>query len=350
MTCIPKIVDIAAIRAEYDRNRADMLATIARHFPDTIQAGNATDTMAWAVISIDDGFPVFAIVFRVEGKTFHGTWDSRRKLLSANSKLRKLPGRAKKFRAIGLAMAPANYSGRELCAWRTDGCTAACNGFWSGMNVTVTTRLALIGRALLWNYFRELFVSKLRAELANFVKLCKRTGVIPACRLNVSTDVVYERVLPELFAEFPTIRFLDYTKALPRNRPTLPANYSLCHSFNEKTTTADVQAIVSAGRNIVIAFDSAYRPQKKLWGALPAAVRFTDATGRDFTLPVVNGDRHDLRLAEMDGRGVVVGLHGKSGGKRVDRAVESGFMLHHAEGAKLRTVSRFIGTVTVCRD
>lgn len=337
------------IAGRYEIDRAEMVATLRAKFPAYAQDGNSTADMAWCVVGFDGRFPIFGIVFRVEGKTFFGKWHARRKILSANSKLRKLPGRAAKFRAIGLAMAPANYSGRELCAWRTDGCTKVCNGFWSGMNVTSSTRLALIGRALLWNYFRDLFAAKLREELHNFAKLCARNGVTPAVRLNVSTDIVYERLLADLFAEFPQIRFLDYTKALPKHRAKLPANYSLCHSFNEKTTAADVADIVAAGRNIVIAFDSAYAPQRKLWGALPKYVRFRDETGRDFTLPVVNGDRHDLRLPEMDGRGVVVGLHGKSGRNRVDGAVRAGFMLHHAEGAKLRAVSRFDGVVEVCR-
>lgn len=301
------------------------------------------------VIGENNGFPMFEIRFNVNGREFSGRWDSRRPLLSANSKLRKAPGKAGRYRAIGLAMAPANYSGRELCVWRTDGCTLACNGFWSGMNVTISTRLALIGRALLWNNFRSLFVEKLFRELSNFDKLCARNGVLPAVRLNVSTDIVWERLLPELFTEFPTLNLYDYTKALPKHRPTLPRNYTLCHSFNERTTSADVRDIVDSGRNVVIAFDSAYAPQRKLWGALPASVRFTNDSGLDFELPVINADRHDIRLTAVDGRGVVQGLHGKSGRSRVDSAVDSGFMLHHAAGAQLRPVSRFIGSVHVHR-
>lgn len=344
------ILDPAADRAaRYAADRESMLSRLREDFPAAVQDGNATDAMAWAVVAFNGRFPVFGIVFRVEGKTFSGIWDARRKMLSANSKLRKLPGRAGRYRAIGLAMAPAAYSGKDLCAWRTDGCTAACNGFWSGMNVTVSTRLALIGRAILFNYFREVFAEKLRGELSNFAKLCLRLGLIPAVRLNVSTDVVWERILAGIFAEFPMIRFLDYTKALPKHRPMLPANYSLVHSFNEKTTTADVESIIQAGRNVVIAFDSAYAPSRGLWGAIPRAVRFKDSSGRDFTLKVVNGDRHDLRLADMDGRGVVIGLHGKSGRNRVEKAVESGFMVHHPDGAKLRKTSRFIGEVVIDR-
>jgi len=342
--------EIAEIQRKYAADRVEVSAALTGRYDipaDTIQA---TDQMAWGVIGHDDENPIFGIAFRVaeDGKTpkIHvGKWHSRRPLLSANSKLRKLPGRAGRYRAIGLALAPAAYSGKELCAWRTTACTMACNGFWSGMNVTVSTRLALIGRAILFNYFRPFFVAKLRKELESFAKLCRRSHVRPAVRLNVSSDVVYERVLPEIFRDFPDICFLDYTKALPKHRHTLPSNYQLCHSFNERTTTADVAAIVAAGRNVVIAFDSAYAPSRGLWGALPKTVRFTDDSGRDFTLNVVNGDRHDLRLADMDGRGVVVGLHGKSGRARVDGSVSAGFMLHHADGQTLRGVSRFIGSV-----
>lgn len=337
-------------QAQYEKRRKALVAKLEKRFPNAIRGGNSTDQMAWNVIGFEGDFPIFGIVFRVGRKVYSGAWHASRPLLSANSKLRKLPGRAKRFRAIGLAVAPAAYSGKDLCAWRTAGCTAACNGFWSGMNVTISTRLALIGRALLFNWFRELFERKLRRELANYAKLCKRLGLIPCCRLNVSTDVVYERLLAWIFAEFTMIRFLDYTKALPRHRATLPANYELCHSFNEKTTTEDVESIVSAGRNVVIAFDSAYAPSRGLWGSLPKSVRFTDSAGRDFTLPVVNGDRHDLRLACMDGRGVVIGLHGKSGRSKVEKAVESGFMIHNPAGAKLRKVSRFEGTITIHRD
>lgn len=306
-------------------------------------------TMSSTTYTVDTtaGRPIFRITYSVDGREFHVSWDSARPLLSANSKLRKLPGRAGRYRAIGLALAPSNYSGRELCTWKTAGCVASCNGFWSGMNVTSSTRAALIGRALLWHNFRDVFREKLRRELHNFAKLCGRSGLIPAVRLNVSSDIVWERQFPELFAEFPTIQFYDYTKALPRHRPTLPANYTLSHSFGERTTSADVVDIVSAGRNVVIAFDSAYAPQRQLWGALPESVRFRGSSAAE--LRVVNGDRHDIRLPAVDGRGVVVGLHGKSGRGRVDGAVAAGFMLHHAEGAKLRKASRFIGTVDVSR-
>jgi len=308
-------------------------------------------TLTSAVVTVDrmEGeYPIFKIEFENgKGEKFSGFWDSRRPLLSANSKLRKGLGR---YRAIGLAMAPWKFAGKgNLCGAASAGCIDACNGLWSGMNVTPSTRFALIGRARLYMEFRPLFLRKLREELANFEKLCIRTGRIPAVRLNVSTDIPWERIAPELFSEFRRIRFYDYTAYMAElGRAVLPSNYQLCHSWKETTSFAYVESVLRAGRNIVVPFDSAYAPARKLFGALPETVVFLcRETGREIVVPVVNGDKHDFRMRETDGAGVCIGLHGKSGRGKVNAAVESGFMRHHAEGAKLRRRTIHVGTVIV---
>lgn len=296
---------------------------------------------------IDGRYPIFAIEFtNAAGKTFRGEWDSRRPLLSANSKLRKAAG---KYRAIGLAMAPWKFAGGgNLCGAASAGCIAACNGLWSGMNVTSSTRFALIGRARLWLEFRPLFLEKLETELANFQRLCIRTRRIPAVRLNVSSDIPFERICGDLFSRFRRIRFYDYTAYAADVRQNLPENYQLCHSWKETTTFDYVEKVISAGRNIVVPFDSAYAPQRGLFGALPETVVFMDLkTGRTLTVRVRNGDKNDIRLRQTDGRGVCIGLHGKSGKSRVDDAVAAGFMRHHAEGATLRRKTIHAGTVVI---
>lgn len=307
-------------------------------------------TLTSATVDVDrmEGeYPIFRIRFEnAAGDVFSGSWDSRRPLLSANSKLRKGLGR---YRAIGLALAPWKFSGKgNLCGAASAGCIDACNGLWSGMNVTPSTRFALIGRARLWMEFRALFLRKLREELANFQRLCIRTGRIPAVRLNVSSDIPFERVAPEIFAEFPRIRFYDYTAYAADNRSALPGNYQLAHSWKETTTFAYVESVIGAGRNIVVPFDSAYAPARKLFGALPETVVFhCRHSGKTLTVRVVNGDKHDFRMRETDGSGVCVGLHGKSGRGRVSAAVESGFMRHHAEGSTLRRKTIHVGIVHV---
>lgn len=313
--------------------------------------GDDASTLTSATVTVermnDEKWPIFSIEFKNgKGEVFRGRWDSRRPLLSANSKLKKA---IRRFRAIGLAMAPWKFAGGgNLCGAASTGCIDACNGLWSGMNVTPSTRFALIGRARLYLEFRALFVEKLREELRNFEKLCRRTGRVPAVRLNVSTDIPYEKTLRDLFTEFPGIRFYDYTAYAPTVRATLPANYQICHSWKEHTTFQYVSDVISAGRNIVVPFDSSYAPARKLFGALPEKVVFRcKATGQEIAVSVVNGDAHDIRMATTDGRGVCVGLHGKSGRGKVAAAVESGFMRHHAEGATLRRKTIHVGTVVV---
>jgi hypothetical protein len=296
-------------------------------------------------------YPQFLITFtNSEGRTFAGAWDSRRPLLSANSKLKKLPGRAGKYRAIGCALAPFRFASaaHNLCTWATAGCVEACNGLFAGMNVTPSTRFALIGRARLYLEFRELFKRKLRAEVAAFVKLCTRRGRIPAIRLNVSSDIVWEKIFPELFAEFPTADFYDYSKGLPKHRKNLPANYSIVHSWSENTTFADIENIFAVGRNVIMAFDSAYNPQQHRYGALPESVVFRcRETGREIVAQVYNADRQDIRIPKLDGVRKVGGLHGKSGNARVENSVKSGFMIHHPDGAELRAQTIFRGRVIV---
>jgi hypothetical protein len=318
--------------------------------PAAAETVEKRSTLTSAVVVVDrmEGeFPIFRIEFENgKGEKFSGTWDSRRPLLSANSKLRKGLGR---YRAIGLAMAPWKFAGKgNLCGNASPACINACNGLWSGMNVTPSTRFALIGRARLYMEFRALFLKKLREELANFEKLCIRTGRIPAVRLNVSTDIPFERVAPELFAEFRRIRFYDYTAYSADNRAALPPNYQTCHSWKETTNFAYVESTIRAGRNIVVPFDSAYAPARGLFGALPETVVFRcRETGREIVVAVVNGDKHDFRLRQTDGAGKCIGLHGKSGRGKVTAAVESGFMRHHPEGAKLRRRTIHVGTVVV---
>lgn len=316
-----------------------------RRAPITVQSATCT------VSHFIDGFPQFAIAFtNSEGKTFTGTWDSRRPLLSANSKLKKLPGRARKYRAIGCAMAPFRFASaaHNLCTWATDGCVEACNGLFAGMNVAPSTRFALIGRARLYLEFRELFKKKLYEEIRAFVKLCARRGRIPAIRLNVSSDIVWEKIFPELFRDFPMAAWYDYSKGLPRHRRDLPANYSVVHSWSEKTTFKDIEDIFAAGRNVIMAFDSAYSPQSHRYGALPESVVFRcKETGREIVSEVYDADRQDIRIPQLDGRRRVGGLHGKSGSARVESAVQPGFMRHHPEGAQLRARTIFRGRVVV---
>lgn len=284
-------------------------------------------------------------------KNFRG--GKKIKLLTTNAKLKKIPGIPGRGWIIkGLALAPADIGGREACVWRSAGCSKACNGMFSGGNNMPGTRRAMIERKTLFFENRPAFIAQLRDELNALSRQAKRQNMRAAVRLNVSSDIVWERIAPEIFAEFPGIEFFDYTKAAIRHRPELPKNYTLSHSVFERSTYADIISAIDAGRNIVAAFNSAY-----VWGAiqrkgyLPRTLRIVDREGLRTTIVVDcrNGDRHDLRLPLADGRGKCVALRGKGGRALVARAVADGFILDFPEGSIGRRVDQMRGeALLVC--
>lgn len=276
------------------------------------------------------------------------------KLLTENTKLRKIPGvPGRPWRIKGLAISPARTSGREVCPWRTEGCSAVCNGLFSGGNNMPNTRRAMIDRARYFFEDRPAFIAQLMSELAAFYRDSVRKGYRPAVRLNVSSDIVWERIAPEIFAEFPGISYYDYTKACVRHRPELPANYTLSHSIGEHTTVSDIAAAIAAGRNVVAAFNSSYVWGKHVnaKGYLPRRLSIVDRSGdiAPFTLDCVNGDRHDLRLPIADGRGRCVALRGKGGRAKVAEGTAAGFILDFPAGAPLRNADMLRGEAILAR-
>jgi hypothetical protein len=119
--------------------------------------------------------------------------------------------------------------------------------------------------------------------------------MVPMVRLNGTSDIRWEREAPEVFAEFPSVQFYDYTK-IPTRRD-LPANYHLTFSYsgaNERYREF-WRAAVDAGLNVAVVFRK-------------------DLPDTFLGLPVVNGDESDIR--PYDPTGVIVGLKAKGKAKR----------------------------------
>jgi hypothetical protein len=145
----------------------------------------------------------------------------------------------------------------------------------------------------------QLFLKRLRAELTLLETDALQHGLSPALRLNGTSDLAWERLCPELFADFSNVQFFDYTKLYRRVLDfldcTFPANYHLTFSVdaNNKNKAIDV---LNRGGNVAAVF----------WPELPETW---------WRFPVINGDTHDARF--LDPTGVVVGLLAK-GLARVD--------------------------------
>lgn len=222
----------------------------------------------------------------------------------SNTKTRKSDKADRGYLTVSLSLSPANESGYEVCASRSPGCTHSCI-YTSGFGQYDMVRNARIAKTRLFFQKRTLFKKMLCRELKKWNAKAKRKGLTLACRLNVFSDIQWEKVFPKLFTEFADIQFYDYSKHFKRaisycilkKFNKFPPNYHLTFSRSE-TNDADVEALIqtNASINIAVVFDSKVLPAQ--WG----------------NRQVVNGDETDLRF--LDPPGTIVGLYAKGNGKR----------------------------------
>ena len=251
------------------------------------------------------------------------------RLLTTNTKLSKASDR---YHIAGLALAPGNHSGHEVCAWRTAGCFEGCVLWEAGRTVSDVYRKAAIRRTRRLFEDRLSFIADVTADLRTMGRGGRKAGKRGVfVRLNVGSDLAWEGLAPELFttAADEGIELYDYTKGLKRwlsqTRAAFPRNYQLTYSWNEGSAdhAADVADGLAQGLNVAMVFDTPYQPAQGIKGALPSTWTIDGQTFR-----VVDGDRHDIRLRRFDGAGVIVGLRAKSAGngpRGVVELVRSGF-------------------------
>ena len=78
---------------------------------------------------------------------------------------------------------------------------------------------ARIKRTRFYAEDRRGFLAQLRKEIAAHVRRADRAGLTPCVRLNGTSDIQWELVAPELFADFDFVQFYDYTKIAKRFPP-----------------------------------------------------------------------------------------------------------------------------------
>jgi hypothetical protein len=162
---------------------------------------------------------------------------------------------------------------------------------------------ARVARTKLYFEQRELFLSVLIVEIAALVRKAKKAGMVPAVRLNATSDIPWERVrfahngehYANIMDLFPDVQFYDYTKR--PNRKGLPANYHVTFSLAEGNDTYAIEALHN-GLNVAVVFDT------KRGRELPKSFDI----GHLRTM-VIDGDETDYRPS--DPRGVIVGLRAK---------------------------------------
>jgi hypothetical protein len=222
-------------------------------------------------------------------------------LSKANHKQAKGAG----FLSVGLTLTPraTGRAGRSFCRFATQGCAAACFADYNRLAWPRNKRVA-VARTRLLAQNPEMFFVLLVNDLVRENARAERLGVSLVCRLNVVSDVPFEREHPALFARFPSVQFMDYTKDIRRVlNPTRPRNYHLTFSRSERNES-DCLRVLKAGGNVAVVFRRPPFP-RLLWG-----------------YPVIDGDANDLRF--LDRSPCIVGLKAKGKGARED---QTGFVL-----------------------
>ena len=211
-----------------------------------------------------------------------------------------------------LYMQPANESGREACAGRSAGCTAACLAESTGRMSYNGPRRARRRRHASFYADRRRFLADLHAEIQAHERKARKQGKVPAIRLNGTTDLPWHRMpftahdgtrYPNLHAANPNVRFYEYTK-LPlamQAKNGIPANLHLTFSLSERDDADErAAAYLADGRNVAMV--AAIQRH-----AGPASVLLAGKTW-----PTIDGDEHDARFLDAPGSVVLLAAKGRA--------------------------------------
>lgn len=153
-----------------------------------------------------------------------------------------------------------------------------------------------------WFYSdREGFMIQLMQDIAKFQTYCNKRDIQPVIRLNGTTDIRWELIKVDgytIFELFPRVQFYDYTKIANRNTSHIE-NYHLTWSYSgaNEAYAGMMETAISRGMNVATVFRKALAA--KTWKGLP----------------VVNGDKDDLRILDPKG-GHIVALYAKGQAKK----------------------------------
>lgn len=228
----------------------------------------------------------------------------------------------------------------NMCPSASKGCMAVCLAD-AGQMVLTASKNAQLRRQLAFTNDRKAYMTVTAVAIAKVVQYAKKKRARTGIRLNVTSDIDWENIPVQvdrwladylykitgwrvrvgrhanLMSVFPRVMFYDYTKVWPRMdrflRGKFPRNYFLTWSLTEQPTNRRhaVQVLKSKKSSVATAFDiTAYRgrgltvEQKFEKAPLPEAL-----TIGNYTAPVVDADKHDLRF--RDPKGSVAGLRFK---------------------------------------
>ena len=215
------------------------------------------------------------------------------KLLSTDSNSKVVKTNKKSgFLYAGLSLMPDSI----LCPWsKTAECFNPCLKISGMAAVYKSVNIARQKKSDYYHNDKAAFFDQLRRELFNLEKRANKQGLKPAARLNVLSDIPYEK--SGIIEEYPNIHFVDYTKNASRLGKT-PENYHLIFSYSGAP-----------------AFQKSN--EKAFLTDAPIAVVFSKSLPLEFNgRKVIDGDNSDIFNASQKGR--IVGLIAKGEAAKKD--------------------------------
>ena len=199
-------------------------------------------------------------------------------LLGSSAKVQK--GEKYEYKTKVMYLAPHKLSGLQVCPDATPSCRRACLGHSSG-NLRFHVQSEILKTWAL-HYHPELFMMKLQGELwAHSVK-SKCEGYQPVARLNGSSDLVWD-------VDGKGAILYDYTKSIERAYASIGSDYHLTYSISEteQSLNEGIDLVRRGGTAAIVT----HRSKTK-------AAKFANMMQETYNVPVVDGDRHDLRFLD----------------------------------------------------
>ena len=198
-------------------------------------------------------------------------------------------------------LAPHTISGYQVCAKASKGCKKACL-YTSGHGRYTNVQEARIRKTKWFFQERDTFMAQLVKNIEALVRKANRENMIPAVRLNGTSDIPWEKISCErggikfrnLMRAFPEVEYYDYSKILGRKLALSMPNYHLTFSLAEDNDSDAIEAL-KQGYNVAVVMNTGRNEKKpEQWGGYP----------------VIDGDKNDVRFLDPKG-GHVVALFGK---------------------------------------
>lgn len=222
-------------------------------------------------------------------------------LLSVGNDAKTVKGLKKGILTGVLYLAPHNISGYQVCAKATNGCKGSCL-YTSGHGRFTRTQQSRINKTKWFFEERESFMATLVKNVDSLIRKADREGLIPAIRLNGTSDIPWEKIsvvregvtYPSMMEAHPDVQWYDYTKILGRKKALSLSNYHLTFSLAENNDSEALTALEQGYNVAVVMRLKRNDPKPDYWSAFP----------------VIDGDETDVRFLDPKG-GHIVALFAK---------------------------------------